>query len=321
MCAAGNRYNSKSKGSDRNFKAFVKELKADELKPIVLLTGREEFQINWAAGEIKNRYISSATELMDYQIMDEEDHNNIDGIIAACNTFSMLSNKKVIWVRGWKLLNSQGVPNGYNKEDIEKLVDYIENANEGSILIMSYPEFKDSSPVVKAAKANGSFFEFGSLTRPELSSFALKRFKEAGISITKADMEFLVDETGYFNKESEYYLHNFQNDLLKLISVSSDGLVRREDIEELILGDGEKFVFTMLDGISGNNKSKAYEVLFNRMAGAKEDEKISILGSIVSQMELLLMVVELMDSPKGKMSASQIAKYVGMNEIRNKKAM
>ena len=311
MCA-------KAQGNTRGFKEFMSELKSGDISPVILMYGREDFLISWAVDMLKKRFVPEAARSVDYQMMDRE--STADQIIEAANTFSMFSEKRVVWARDLKELTAK-TPKDNIPASVQALTRYVSDANERCVLILSSEEINGNSVLCKAVKKYGSYYEFGSLSRPELRSFAQKRFRDAGVSISRSDMELLINETGYFNKDSAYRLFNFENDLAKLIASSSGGTVRKEDIEEIIAGDGEKFIFELLDGISANNKGRAFTILHNRLSASGGGEVFPLIGAIASQMELLLEVKELTDSAYGNMSLSEAVGYLGMNEFRVKKAL
>ena len=132
-------------------------------------------------------------------------------------------------------------------------------------------------------------------------------------------MDFLINETGYFNRESEYRLYNFENDLFKIIAHAEGGYITEGDIAAAVSGDGDKFIFDLIDGISGNNKTAAFEILHNRLT-ADSSGALAIVGSIVSQVELMLEVKEFSESPNGQMTIPEMKKYTKINEYRLKKA-
>ena len=51
-----------------------------------------------------------------------------------------------------------------------------------------------------------------------IEAFAAKRFHAAGLKIGRSEMSYLIHETGYGNRESEYRLFNFDNDIKKSAS-------------------------------------------------------------------------------------------------------
>jgi DNA polymerase-3 subunit delta len=154
----------------------------------------------------------------------------------------------------------------------------------------------------------------------ELVGFASKRFREAGVTVSQGQMREIITATGYLNKESEYRLYDFVHDIEKLIALSEDGVLQSEDIGGAVNGDRETFIFDLIDGISENNKTRALEILYNRMSDDPYGG-IPLTSSIISQMELMYCIKEYTTSMEGPSSAMAISKRLGVHEFRVKKAM
>jgi DNA polymerase-3 subunit delta len=300
----------------RGYQTFIQELKEGKLKNVILLTGKEEYLIQWAGDWICRSFIHPAAKAVDCTVLDGE-NTELSQVMEACETFPMLSDRRVIWVKSFSPLQKA---KGLREADAELLLQYLKNPNDRAILMFSSSEIDGRSKVVKALKKEGSYYSFDELSENELMSFAHKRFQKAGMKISRPDMRFLIQSTGYFNKESGYHLYQFENDLQKIIAHAENGCVRREDIETMVSGDGDTFIFNLLDGISGNDKKTAFRILHNKLT-ENSNEAGSIVGAIVSQVELMLEIREFLEHRGGRVSASQISKYTGINEYRIKKAM
>ncbi len=308
----------KSKKQTRNFKTFLEELKNGKMGSVVMMYGEEEYLIRWAVNNVKKAFVKPGMEVVDYQVLDEGSAGAED-IVKSCETFSLMSEKRVVWVPDFLPLSQSKPVKGYSESDLEILNRYCADPNPSTVLVLSAENINARSGLVKTIKKKGSYYEFGPLNERELASFANKRFRAAGFQIGRREMDFLIHETGYFNRESEYRLHNFENDLFKIVAHAEGGYITEEDIAVTVAGDRDKFIFDLIDGISGNNKTKAFEILHNRLT-ADSSEALAIVGSIVSQVELMLEVKEFSESPDGTMTIPEMKKYTKINEYRLKKA-
>lgn len=295
-----------------SFKVFAENLKNNKIDNVILMYGVEQYLVKWAVETLVKKYVNPAMTAMDYVILDE-DNASCDQVIEASETFSMFSPRRVVWVRNFKPLTSDS-PRGYTKDAVKGLAEYIENSNEGTILIFSAEEIKASATMTAALKKKAQCYDFDKIDKAELNSFARKRFKAAGVDIGPRALSLLVDATGYFNKESDYRLFHFENDIQKIIAHSDGAVVTEEDIERTVSGDMETFVFDMLDGISGNQKEKAFVILYNMLHAGTDP--FSIIGAIVSQFELMLSVKQLREDG---LDLHSIHKKLGGSEYRIKK--
>ena len=296
----------------KSFKEFSKDIKEEKIPSVILMYGVEQYLVNWAANSIVKKYVNPASMAMDYLVIDDEAAEP-DGIIEACDTFSLFSEKKVVWVKNYKPLINDTVK-GIEKAQLEKLANYVENSNEGTILIFSGEEVKEKTILTKALISHGNFYNFETLERGELISFANKRFKSSGIEISPMDMRMLIDETGYFNKESDYRLFNFENDILKVIAHSDGIKIKTEDITQVVSGDMETFVFDLLDGLTNNQKDKAFRILYNKLHEGEEIQPL--IGAIISQFEILLTIKQMREDGR---DIKEMHRVIGGSEYRIKK--
>lgn len=296
------------------FKVFSQDVKTDNINKINLMYGKEQYLVKWAVETIEGRYVNPASKAMDYVILDDEEAT-VDAVIEAAETFSMFSEKRVIWVRNFRPLSSDSA-RGYGKSDLERLASYFEGSNDGAVLIFSGEDVKVRTIVTSALKKFGSVYDFDTLDRADLMSFAAKRFRQAGVEISQGAMRTLVETTGYYNRESDYRLYNLENDIGKIISHSDGRKVTEEDIIKCVSGDADTFVFDMLDGISSGRKDTAFEIMHNILGNG--GDVFSVIGAIVSQFELMLSVKQMRENG---MNQGEITKALGASEYRIKKLM
>lgn len=302
----------KQKQEKHAFQAFAEDLKMGKTENVNLMYGVEQYLVNWAVESFVKKYVNPACISMDYVVLDEGEAS-VDKIIEACETFSMFSEKRVVLVRNFKPLKNDSA-RGYGQAEIEKLCQYIESPNQGTIVIFTEEEVKASTAMVKALKKYGKVYDFAQLGKAELTSFARKRFKAAGVDISPRMLSLLIETTGYRNRESEYRLFNFENDIAKIIALSDGISIVESDITQTVNGDMDKFVFDMLDGISNGQKDKAFSILYNMIhSGASA---FAIVGAIVSHFELMLAVKQLRQDG---MDLGSIHKRLGGSEFRLKK--
>lgn len=326
------------KKTEKGYREFLNDLKSGDIAPFVLLYGKEQFLVDWAVKALRDKYVNKATEVMDYQALDPD--SDADTLMAAVQTLPMMSERRVVAARDLPVISSSKAK-GFSSDDVDRLVELITTSKSsaqtpepslfggsddqgmmsgggGTLCVLSSEEVEGRSKLVKALKKYGSVYEFDSLSTEELQAFAAKRFHAAGLKIGRQEMSFLIRETGYGNRESEYRLFNFDNDIRKIIACSEGQYVTHEAIAETVIGDSDTFIFDLLDGISGNDKSKAFEILGSRLA-KDQYESMSVTGAISSQIEIMYQAREL--NMRANMRTRDIASYTGQNEFRVRKAL
>ena len=255
--------------------------------------------------------------MIDYVMM-QDDVIPPEDIMTACRTLPMLSEKRVVVVRDFAPMQAAGVLAGYTESGIASLIEFVKNPPDCTMLIFASTKTNGNTKLMRALKKYGTSYQFDALNEQELMAFANKRFQARGLGISTRDMHRLIQSTGYFNKDSEYRLDHFVNDLTKIIALCPGGRVTAEAIESSVEGDRDKFIFNLLDGISGNDKSSAFSILHNEISAGTAGMQIA--GSIISQMEVMYIVRQFMDR-REMTSPGQISRYTGLNEYRVKKAM
>ena len=295
------------------FRTFSRDLKNDDISPVIFMYGPEEYLTEWAVNCIVERFINPAACDLDYIRLSED--SGLSDILEAAGTFSMFSEKRVIWVKDYPPVIWAN-PKGFGSSEKERLAEYIKDPNQKAVLIFSATEPETKSEIVRELKKSCSTYFFDKLDYPQLSAFAEKRFKAAGVPISRSALRYLIDESGYFNRETEYRILNLENDIKKIIAYTGGKAVTEEDISLNLHGDMDTFVFNFLDAVSTNRKDAAFELLHNILTA--NGEVFPILGLLINHFELILMVKEFKEDGMG---AAAITSKLKMNEFRVKKAM
>ena len=260
-----------------------------------------------------DKYADKSSMAADFLKLDEIE--NVNELIEACDTFSIFSTKRIIWAKDFPPLLKKK-PKGYGKDELDRLRTYMAGPNPQTILILSCAEADDDIPFVKELKKTVRSYDFCQLDRTQMIAFAQKRFKAAGAEIKDRTLSYFVDETGYYNKETQYRLYNLINDIEKLAAYSGGEQITEEDIDATLRGDLDRFAFGFLDALTSGKKDKAFRMFHNIIK--TEDDFYRIYGLIVSQFELMLEAKELRDESA---DIDSIASMLKANPYRLKKAI
>lgn len=299
--------------TEHAFQAFHKDMVQGDFPPVIFMYGEEEYLTEWACKSLAEKFTDEAMRDMDFVKLNGEECSS-DMILEACNTFSVFSKRRVIWVSGFAPLVKK-TAKGFGEEESRRLTEYMENPNDRAILVLSCVKPEESSSLVKFLKKHCRCYNFTGLDSTQLMAFAGKRFKAAGVEISRADLKYFIDETGYFNRESEYRIYNLENDIKKIIAYSGGGTVTQEDINQTLHGDMDRFAFNFLDAISAGRKETAFRLLHNMLGSG--GEIFSLLGLLINQFELMYEVKEF---KADGVSTEEIAKSLKVNSYRVKKA-
>jgi DNA polymerase-3 subunit delta len=296
------------------FQTFNKLLREEDFPSVIFMYGEEDYLIEWACNALADKLVDKSMQAMDFVKTTEED--TADDLLNFCNTFSIMSPHRVVWAKDFNPLMKKSCK-GFGEKELKAIMDYALDPNPSTVLIFSCNEPEASSELVKFLKKNVAVYEFNQLDRGQLSAFAEKRFKAAGLNIDKSTLKYLIDETGYFFKESEYKIFNLENDIKKIIALSDGKAVTEDVIDATVHGDMDTFVFDFLDAAMSSKKDVAIRMLGNMLGSGSE--VYSVLGILVNQFELMLMAKQIYE--RETRNRDKVAEVLKMNAYRVKKAL
>ena len=330
--------------TEHAFKTFAQDVKRGFEESVLFMYGAEDYLIEWAVDTLVKRFVGKFALDTDFERPDG-DTVTAEEILRSCETFSMLSERRLIWVRDYAPL-LQDNAKGFSENQLKQLEEYLDMPNQGTLLIFSSSRIKNDpkdrrekrTKLDKLLLKKARCYDFCPLDRKALRAFIEKRIKSSGLVISRDNVEYLMDSTGYFHKDTEYRLMNLDADLTKIVSLASDrnGMpdqgesiipdpeeaeaprpeISRDDIDRAILGDMDTYIFGFLDNLAANRKEEAFITLNNMMA--EGSDVFGLLSMMVNQFELMTEVKELGDEG---MSNAAISKELGIHEFRVKKAV
>lgn len=304
----------KKEKKEHAFKTFSRDIREGEMPSVLFLYGEEGYLIQWAVETLRKRYVNPACLALDY-VRFQDEGEDMGTILDACNTFSMMSERRLVWAQEFSPLRSANA-RGFTSEALEQAAAYLSEPNPAAILVFSAEAAEPKSELVKLLKAKSRCYQFNQLDYSTLSGFIAKRFAAEGVSADRDTVKAVIDQSGYYNKETEYRLFNLINDIRKIAAYCSGGPVKAEDVELVMNGDMDTFIFDLLDAVSGNQKGKSFELLYNILQSGRD--VYSIIAMLVNQFELLLMVAQLKEEGR---NLGQISQTLKSSEFRVRKAM
>ncbi|MBQ0018648.1 MAG: DNA polymerase III subunit delta [Clostridiales bacterium] len=290
---------------------FVNDFKKELCKDVLFLYGAEDYLIDWALYMVIARYVDDDSRNVDVQYIDGSTCSAAD-IMGAARAYSMFSDRRVIVVQNYLSLYHKRVdPND------DALLEICGNGLDSSVVVFTL-DSKYSSDInayarklIKAASA----YEFARLDKADLQGFINKRVHKAGKLLGHREMNHLIDLSGYYFKESDYSLAKLDRDLEKITGACEGDRITVELIEDLLVGEKDKYVFNLVDALMAGDKGKAMEVAETVIR--EEDGAMPVLALLTKQFEIMYDSLEL--SRRG-MTVSEMAKHTGVNEFRFKKA-
>ncbi|MBE6028094.1 MAG: DNA polymerase III subunit delta [Clostridiales bacterium] len=299
------------------YKDFVNDKNKGILRDVLFFYGAEDFLMEWAAESIISEYVEEEMRYLDVVRLEGEAATAAD-IMAEARAYSMFSDKRIVVVRNFlPLYRGAKGPNAVVDPHAEEMLEFAASPQEQSIVIFVL-ESRFSPDLTaygrKLAKAC-SAYEFSRLERVDLKSFITKRVHSAGKVISRRDLEHIIDISGYYNRGSVYDLAQFDRDISKMVKASGTGDISAQLIEEIFIGDSDRFVFNLVDALVAGDRNKSLAIA--EAIIRDEDGAMAVLALLTKQFEIMYDSLEL--SEQGY-SMAQMAKKTGVNEYRFKKA-
>ncbi len=295
------------------YRRIDKEIKNNSIKNVLLFYGKEAFLIHWAVDTLIKKYVNDASKEMDLCKIDGT-VTDFEEIRNHCETVSFLSEKRVVILRDFKLIEG-GKTKGFDEHSEKLLVEYIKQIPDSCLLVMIADGADKRKKLYKAITEYGSVYEFGELDEKSLKGYIEKRFRESGKTIRSSALAQLISSSGYYDRNTDYTLYNLENDIKKAIAYERDAEVQGNTIDCVVSGNIDTDVFAMIDAVGRERKEEAYQMLHNLLSTGESEYKL--IGLLCSHFELLLSVKELKEEGKNSVQMKDI---LGVHEFRIKKA-
>ena len=304
-----------------SYKDFNKDCRKNMFHNVVVLYGPENLLIRWALEEICDKYAGKEFRTENIREFDG-DEVSLDEIMGMARTPSMFPGQRVLIIRNhpWMIMGGNKLKEEekeLQKTEGKRFLEFAAGTNPDGLIVMVV-DAKYAGNIVAFGKKvldKASAYEMNTLSRPELIGFIGKRVKGAGKTMNKRELEYLIEMTGYYNKDSVYRLDNLDNDLNKIITSAEGEEITREHIDDLIAGDADKFIFHLIDAMVIGDRKKA--ITITEHALAEDDNQtgkpFQIIGTLTSQFELMY-DAQVMEE-KG-ISMNAMVEALGVNKYR-----
>ena len=295
------------------YRRIERDLKGGAIGNVLLLFGKEQYLVKWAAGAAVKKYVKDECKAFDFCEMDAE-KATIDAVIENCETLSMFSERRIVYLPDFPLLSGARMKN-FPEGDGEALAEYVRKVPDSCLLIITAEKADKRKKLYKGIASCGGVYEFEPLDRPDLKAFIEKRFKLLGKRVKPPVVGELIDSSGYFLKETDCTLYHIENEVRKIAAHADGDEVMLSDVLEAVSGDVETYVFALTDAVGAGDREEAFRLLHNLIGSG--GSTFHILALLASQFEAMLEVKEMKGEGK---RLTEIQKTLGLHEYRVKKA-
>ncbi len=296
-----------------SYKIISDILKNSRIPSCILIFGTEDYLIDTAVKNIKEKYIDKNFENMNY-IEFEKIDISFDDFFEFVTTYPFISEKKLCVVTEANFLTSAGSLNKNHEEQFYKLID---DSSDYCITVFLLKGKKPDlrKKMVKKFKDNNAIFELNKLNEAELSKYIVDKFKNNNLTISLSEANYIANNSGYFEYESTINLYHINNEIHKISSYKMGCKnVSLADVDSLLIKSSESSIFKLVDHICDGNKELAFGILDDMILNNTPEQVI--IHMIIRQYRMLYQYIILLN--KGYSFNEIMSKMKLKNFVANK---
>ena len=256
-----------------NYENIVNLTKQEEIYPVYLFYGKENYLKEDILKKLRNRLIDPAYRELNYKVFYGE-KISINEVINDLETLPLISEHKLVVIKEADKIN---------KNDEIKLIDYFNRLslkNIFSTLIIIYKESSPNKELVTAIKKVGVVSNFSITDKAKLTLWINSKFRQSNKNITQEGLFYLQSIMG-----SD--LGRLFNEIEKIDIYTKDKkVIEKEDVMISIGGSESVNIFKVLDSIGDKDIKSAIEGLVKLNQGNLHH--LSIFAMIYRQIKLIL---------------------------------
>jgi len=286
----------------------------EDIYPIYLLYGPEDYLIEEEIQGILNRTLSQKERGFNYHLFSGEEHSGQE-IVQAAQTLPMFSQYRFVLVRE---------ADHMDEKKVEALMEYIKKPSPSTCLVLYGQTTGSWKTHRKEIENAGKVTEYTRLKGKALVSWMKNRMKEKGKTLSDESADYLVEVVGD-------HLYDLDNALEKVfLSVGEKQAIELSDMEDITSEVKVSTVFDLTDAIGRQNLEKALGILEKAMEskailfrkeeeGSKVSDPIPLLLSMMAKQYWSMLVIKQMSSQRRDVGG--LAKELGTSPWSIKKMM
>lgn len=254
-----------------------------------ILQGEQRYLVDKKIQQIKKQYIEDENSFN--VIAFDMNKNNIQEIVDELNTIPLFGNHKMVIVENALFLSNKHD----SKHDIDRLMDYIKQPAEYSVLILICSENLDNrKKIVNEFKKHMELFQYNSFDENQKITFINEQLKKYQIQIEKDAYQELIQRL-------PMDLQIIHKELLKL-SLYPEKL-NLNSIQSLIQLPLEEDVFRLVNAVVEKNKKIAF-LVWDDIYFIQKDS-LAVIYMLASQFRFLYQVRSLLENRYDKTKIAQ----------------
>lgn len=263
---------------------IVTDIQKGDIKPIYFLMGEEPYYIDRISDFIAENILSEEERGFNQMVIYGRD-STIDDIVSNAKRYPMMAERQVVIVKEAQDLS----------RTIEKLVDYAENPQPTTVLVVcyKYKKIDKRKKLHKVISKSGVVFEGKRLYENQVGDWIIKTLKSRGYGISPKAAQMLVEFLGTD-------LGKIDNELQKLQLICPEGTTINPEIIEENIGISKDFNnFELRNAIGEKDTLRAHRIINYFAQNPKDNPLVVTISLLFSFFSQILQYHGLNDKSKG----------------------
>lgn len=268
-------------------KQIVTDIQKGKIKPIYFLMGEEPYYIDRISDFIAENVLSEEERGFNQMTIYGRD-SNVEDIVSNAKRYPMMAERQVVIVKEAQDLS----------RTIEKLVDYAENPQPTTVLVLcyKYKKLDKRKKLHKVIAKSGVIFEGKRLYENQVGDWIIKTMKSRGFGISPKAAQMLVEFLGTD-------LGKIDNELQKLQLICPEGTTISPEIIEENIGISKDFNnFELRKAIGEMDSLKAHRIVNYFAQNPKDNPMVVTISLLFSYFSQILQYHGLNDKSKGSVA-------------------
>ncbi|MGA8853675.1 MAG: DNA polymerase III subunit delta [Christiangramia sp.] len=263
---------------------IVNDIKKGDISPIYFLMGEESYYIDRISDFIAENVLSEEEQGFNQMVIYGRD-TSIDDIVSNAKRYPMMAERQVVIVKEAQDLS----------RTIDKLVDYAENPQPTTVLVLcyKYKKLDKRKKLHKVISKSGVIFEGKRLYENQVGDWIVKTLKSRGYNISPKAAQMLVEFLGTD-------LGKIDNELQKLQLICPEGTTISPEIIEENIGISKDFNnFELRKAIGEKDSLKAHRIVNYFAQNPKDNPMVVTISLLFAYFSQILQYHGLNDKSKG----------------------
>ncbi len=263
---------------------IVTDIQKGDIKPIYFLMGEEPYYIDKISDFIADNILTEEERGFNQMVIYGRD-STVEDIVSNAKRYPMMAERQVVIVKEAQDLS----------RTIEKLVEYAENPQPTTVLVVcyKYKKIDKRKKLHKTISKSGVIFEGKRLYENQVGDWIIKTLKGRGFGISPKAAQMLVEFLGTD-------LGKIDNELQKLQLICPEGITISPEIIEENIGISKDFNnFELRSAIGEKDTLKAHRIINYFAQNPKDNPMVVTISLLFSYFSQILQYHGLNDKSKG----------------------